>query len=58
MFPNGTMVVDKVQSGADGDGGAYRCTAADKLMRSASGTVHVKVMGEASYCNCFTCRLL
>ncbi|KAG8327858.1 hypothetical protein J6590_009661 [Homalodisca vitripennis] len=44
VFPNGTLIVDKVQAGADGDGGAYRCTAADKLGRSASGTVHVKVM--------------
>ncbi|XP_054281240.1 cell adhesion molecule Dscam2-like [Macrosteles quadrilineatus] len=44
VFPNGTLIVEKVQAGADGDGGAYRCTASDKLGRSASGSVHVKVM--------------
>lgn len=45
VFANGTLIVDKVQSGPDGDGGSYRCTAADKIGRSATGNVHVNVMG-------------
>ena len=45
VFPNGTLVVQKVQSGADGDGGHYRCTVTNKQGRSASSTAHVNVMG-------------
>lgn len=45
VFPNGTLVVQKVQAGADGDGGQYRCTVTNKQGRSASSSAHVTVMG-------------
>ncbi|XP_052125989.1 cell adhesion molecule Dscam2-like [Frankliniella occidentalis] len=44
VFPNGTLVVQKVQSGGDGDGGHYRCTVTNKQGRSASSSAHVNVM--------------
>ncbi|KAG8228360.1 hypothetical protein J437_LFUL006811 [Ladona fulva] len=43
VFPNGTLVIEKVQPSQDG--GSYTCTAAYKGGRKASGTAHVIVMG-------------
>nr|CAD7426255.1 unnamed protein product [Timema monikensis] len=42
VFPNNTLVIEKVQSGVDN--GVYRCDATDKQARTASGTAHVNVM--------------
>ncbi|KAE8752402.1 hypothetical protein FOCC_FOCC000874, partial [Frankliniella occidentalis] len=49
VFPNGTLVVQKVQSGGDGDGGHYRCTVTNKQGRSASSSAHVNVMGRWTF---------
>jgi hypothetical protein len=43
VFLNGTLVIEKVQSGVDG--GAYRCEATNKQGNTARGTAQITVMG-------------
>lgn len=43
VFPNGTLVVENVQPGADA--GQYTCIARNKQGQSARKTVNVKVSG-------------
>lgn len=43
MFSNGTLVIEKVQSGVDG--GSYRCEATNKHGNTARGTAQITVMG-------------
>lgn len=43
MFSNGTLVIEKVQSGVDG--GSYRCEATNKQGDTARGTAQITVMG-------------
>ena len=44
MFRNGTLVIEKVQSGVDG--GTYRCEATNKQKDTARGTAQINVMGK------------
>ena len=44
VFPNGTLVIEKVQSGVDG--GSYRCEATNKQGNTARGTAQITVMGK------------
>ncbi|XP_066996259.2 cell adhesion molecule Dscam2 [Anabrus simplex] len=41
VFPNGTLVIEKVQSGEDD--GSYQCVASNKQGRSSNGTAQVNV---------------
>jgi hypothetical protein len=43
VFLNGTLVIEKVQSGVDG--GSYRCEATNKQGNTARGTGQITVMG-------------
>lgn len=43
VFSNGTLVIEKVQSGVDG--GSYRCEATNKQGNTARGTAQINVMG-------------
>jgi hypothetical protein len=43
-FSNGTLVIEKVQSGVDG--GSYRCEATNKQGNTARGTAQITVMGK------------
>lgn len=43
VFSNGTLVIEKVQSGVDG--GSYRCEATNKQGNTARGTAQITVMG-------------
>ncbi|PSN53675.1 Down syndrome cell adhesion molecule-like protein Dscam2 [Blattella germanica] len=42
VFRNGTLVIEKVQSGVDG--GSYRCEATNKQRETARGTAQINVM--------------
>jgi hypothetical protein len=44
VFSNGTLVIEKVQSGVDG--GSYRCEATNKQGDKARGTAQITVMGK------------
>lgn len=44
VYPNGTLVIEKVQSGVDG--GSYRCEATNKQGETAHGTAQITVMGK------------
>jgi len=44
VFSNGTLVIEKVQSGVDG--GSYTCEATNKQGEMARGTAQITVMGK------------
>ena len=56
VFPNGTLVIEKVQSGVDG--GSYMCEATNKQGEMARGTAQITVMGKLFKRICYPFTLL
>jgi hypothetical protein len=56
VFSNGTLVIEKVQSGVDG--GSYRCEATNKQGETAHGTAQITVMGKLLKRICYPFILL